>query len=392
MRPTNLQHYDVILAGGGAAGLSLAYRLNESFPERSLLIVDEKVKQENDHTWCFWSRTPSYLDAIAYRTWDRLAILSDEEANVLDLAPYRYRMVRAVDFYRHMREKLAHRDNVDFMVGTVEAVVDGATRAEVHVNAQHIAGDWVFDSRYRASDLRPQTRRHRFLLQHFLGWEIETERAVFDPHVPRMFDFRTPQQGAMRFCYVLPYTERRGLVEYTLFSNHRLPIAEYQSALHTYIDEILGAQRYRILEEEQDVIPMTDHVIPRRAGNRVLNIGTRGGRVKPSSGYAFQRIQRDARAIVQSIAAHDHPFDLPEPPRRYRTFDAMLLQILQRHGHLGRRIFLQLFRRNPIRRIFRFLDEEDGVLENLKVMTSVPPWPFIRAWVEVKRQQMIGGN
>lgn len=385
----NHKHYDVILTGGGAAGLSLAYRLNEAFPERSLLIIDEAVKRENDHTWCFWSRDTSYLDAITYRTWDQLAILSEEQQQILDLAPYRYRMVRSADFYRMMREKLAYQDRVDFMLGTVESIVDGVANAEVNVNALAIAADWVFDSRYRASDLRPLTRRHRYLIQHFLGWEIETERAVFDPNVPRMFDFRTPQAGSMRFCYVLPYTPQRGLVEYTIFSDRLLPVDEYQAALADYITSVLGARHYRILEEEQDMIPMTDHVIERRAGQRVLNIGTRGGRVKASSGYAFWRIQQDAQAIVHSLQQHNHPFNLPEPPHRYRTFDAMLLQILDRHGHLGKRIFLQLFRRNPIQRIFRFLDEAGGLGENLQLMASVPPWPFIRAWTAVKAQRWL---
>ena len=174
------------------------------------------------------------------------------------------------------------------------------------------------------------------------------------------------------------------MVEYTLFSPRLLPLETYQAALRQYLSEVLGVAHYRILEEERDLIPMTNRPFPRRAGRRVLNIGTRGGRVKASSGYAFSRIQQDAVAVVRSLQAHGHPFDLPRTPRRYQVFDAMLLNILQRRGDRGAAIFAQLFRRNPIQRIFRFLDEEGGWGENLALMASVPPVPFAQAWVRIK--------
>jgi lycopene beta-cyclase len=383
-----MRHYDVILAGGGAAGLSLAHHLAQHprFADARLLIIDEAVKDRNDHTWCSWLRDPEPFDEIAYRVWDRLAFIAPGFEQTFDLAPYRYRMVRAIDLYRHVRERLAPKPNVDVLLGRVERVVDGDEQAEVHVNALTCTGDWVFDSRYRASDYRPTDRRHHHLIQHFLGWEIETAAPVFDPEVPVFFDFRTPQDGAMRFVYVLPTDERHGLVEYTLFSQHLLPRANYENALRAYIRDALGAGKFRILTEEQDLIPMTDRRFPRRAGRRVMNVGTRGGRVKASSGFAFHRMQEDSAAIVASLATHGHPFDVPQAPPRFHTFDAMLLDVLTQPGDLGARTFTALFRKNPIQRIFRFLDEETTWAEDLQVMASVPWVPFVKAWFNVKRR------
>ena len=379
--------YDVILAGGGAAGLSLAYQLRRAFPNIAMLIVDEEVKNQNDHTWCYWSTTPSYVDTLAYRTWDRLAVYTPNAILHHDLAPYRYHMVRAIDFYRFVREELACRPGVQFLRGTIRDISESEAPqggfAEVMVNEIAYRAKWVFDSRYRAETYRPLTRQYHYLTQHFLGWEIEAEEAIFDPQRFTMFDFRTPQQGAMRFFYVLPYTEKHGLVEYTLFSDDLLPLNTYRRALEHYIEHQLGITHYRVLEEERDLIPMTDHPYPRRVGRQTLNIGTRGGRVKPSSGYAFQRIQDDAVAITQSLERYDHPFAIPKSPGRYRLYDTMLLQILHRHGHLGAPIFARLFQRNPVQRVFRFLDEEDGLWENLKLMASVPSWPFVRAWLRI---------
>jgi lycopene beta-cyclase len=384
--------YDVILAGAGAAGLSLAYRLAQAYPDRRLLIIDEKVKRDNDHTWCYWAPGTSYLEPVVYRTWDRLRVTADTYDQVLDINPYRYHLVRSSDFYRFIRRELGGRANVDFLLGTVERIADGEEEAEVTVNALTYQSEWVFDSRYRAADYRPLTHRHHYLIQHFVGWEVETPKPIFDAGCVQWFDFRTPQRDDMRFFYVLPYTERRALVEYTIFSTTLLPLETYRDALRTYISTTLGAEGYHILGEEEDLIPMTDHPARRRAGRRVMNIGTRGGRVKPSSGYAFRRIQNDATAIVSSLKQHDHPFDVPATPPRYAFFDAMLLDILEHHGNLGKPIFTQLFQRNPITRVLRFLDEEDNWRENLKLMASVPSWPFIRAAASVVATRISGAG
>jgi lycopene beta-cyclase len=117
-----------------------------------------------------------------------------------------------------------------------------------------------------------------------------------------------------------------------------------------------------------------------------MNVGTRGGRVKASSGFAFHRIQQDSAAIVASLAAHGHPFAVPQAPPRFHTFDAMLLDVLTQSGDLGARTFTALFRKNPIQRIFRFLDEETTWAEDLQVMASVPWIPFTKAWFNVKRR------
>jgi len=380
-----MKHYNFILAGGGAAGLSLAYHLSQSaLRDQSILIIDQHVKNRNDHTWCSWTKDPTPFDNITYRTWDKLAFYGEDYETVLELSPYHYRMVRALDFYRFTRETLNSHSNVDFMMGKVERIADGDRHAEVLVNELTFSGDWIFDSRHDVADYRPLSNRYHYLTQHFLGWEIETQRPVFNPEIPNFFDFRTPQHGAMRFVYVLPFSEYRALVEYTLFSSQLLPLADYEYGLKAYIRDVLGVHSYQILAEERDLIPMTDHPFPRRAGRHVMNIGTRGGRVKATTGFAFQRIQRDCAAIVHSLLTHEHPFDIPTPAARYRTFDAMLLQILYRHGDLSKRVFTDIFKKNPVDRIFRFLDEQGNLWENLQLMASVPPWPFMRAWLKLK--------
>jgi lycopene beta-cyclase len=218
---------------------------------------------------------------------------------------------------------------------------------------------------------------------HFRGWEIETPQPRFDPRAATFLDFRTPQQGSMRFFYVLPFSEQRALVEYTLFSTTALHHDEYALALTAYLKNAWKIADYHIAHEEGGIIPITDQPYPRRMGQHVMTIGTKAGRIKPTTGFAFMRIQDDSAAIVQSLVKHDQPFDVRPDSRRYRRYDALLLEIMERHGEEINSIFTTLFRRNPIDRVLRFLDEAGSPLENLQLIATMPPRRFLQALAQL---------
>jgi lycopene beta-cyclase len=62
-----------------------------------------------------------------------------------------------------------------------------------------------------------------------------------------------------------------------------------------------------------------------------------------------------------------------------------LLDIMQRQGEQTRDIFTQLFQRNPVERIFQFLDEKTNWSDNLRIMNSVSAGPFLRSIGQVLR-------
>jgi lycopene beta-cyclase len=375
MRP-----YDFIIAGGGAAGLSLACQLIQSpLRDRSILIVEKDAKDQNDRTWCFWADRPTRFEGIVYRSWRRLRFVGPSYTSVLDLHPYRYQMIRGIDFYRFARQELAAFPNVEFRQGSVERIADGDDHATVAVDGQPYAAEWVFDSRFRLLGFAPDSRRYHCLHQYFHGWEIETEGDAFDPQAPTFLDFRTPQQGAMRFWYVLPLSARRALVEYVACTAPERAAENHTNALRQYLQTNMGISEYRILAREGGASPLTDYPFPRRVGRRVMAIGVAGGRVNPTSGYAFMRIQRDSAAIAGSLLRMGHPFDLPPDSPRYRLYDAILLDLMAHQSQSIGPIFAALFQHNPIQRIFRFLDEAGSPWENLRLIATLPPRRFVQA-------------
>jgi lycopene beta-cyclase len=375
-----LPAYDFVIAGGGLSGLSLAYHLAHSpLGDRRILIVDQSPKSHNDRTWGYWSDRPTPFDDIIDRSWDRLRFVSPGLDRISDLGSYRYHVIRGLDFYNFIRDDLANYPNITFKRGRVKDIADGTSDAAITIDDQVIGAKWVFDSCIGRRDYEIDARRYHHLKLHFAGWEIRTDEPVFDPGVATLMDFRIPQEDETRFFYILPFSEHQALVEYTIFSTTAMSHVQYQEALRSYIKHHLSLESFEIVRRESGIIPITDQPFPRRSGRRVMSIGAKGGRIKPTTGYAFSRIQEDSAAIVDSLLRTGQPFDVPADPYRFRLCDAILLEIMQHRGRQVRPIFEAMFAGNEIDRIFHFLDEAALPWEQLAVIPTLPPLPFLRA-------------
>ena len=382
--------YDYVLVGGGAAGLSLAYQLAQEprLATMRVLLIEPETKTQNDRTWSFWADEPTPFDGLAVGEWTKIAFRSPGFNGVFDLGRYRYRTIRGLDFYQFVHRALAALPSrftvLRDRVATLENTPDGV-QVRTETGAEFTAR-YAFDSRLPA--IAPQPDSYRYLLQHFVGWEVETDHDVFDPAVVEFMDFRGAQHHEARFMYVLPFGPRRALVEYTLFSAQTLAKEEYEAHILEYLKNNLGLTEanYRITAEETGAIPMTDHPLPARVGAHIINLGTRAGRAKPSTGYAFRRIQAQSARLVAALAATGQPPQDPTGDRwQFRLFDTLLLDIMQRRGEVTRDLFRQLFERNPVGRIFQFLDEKTSWADNLRIMNSVSPGPFMRSIGHVLR-------
>ena len=385
-----VQMFDYLIVGGGAAGLSLAYHIAQEprLASKKVLLIEPEAKNQNDRTWSFWADEPSPFDGIVAHEWRRIAFRSPGFERVIDLGRYRYKTINGLDYYRFVHRALAEQPAQFTVVrGLAQELENTPTGVRVRTtDGAAYNACYAFDSRPPALAKLKRPEKHRYLLQHFVGWEIETDVNVFDPTTVEFMDFRGEQQHEARFIYVLPFSPRKALVEYTLFSETPLPKTEYEAAIREYLHNALGLTTYRITAEEVGAIPMTDHPLPGCTGAHIVNLGTRGGRAKPSTGYAFKRIQQHSVRLVAALAETGQPpADATGDRWQFHLFDTLLLDIMRRQGETTRDIFRQLFERNPIARIFRFLDEQTSWAENLRVMNSVSPGPFMKSIGHVVR-------
>ena len=373
---------DYLIIGGGAAGLSLAYHLAQEprLDGKRIIVVEPEAVKANDRTWRYWAIGSTPFESIETHCWDKLVLRTPNYEQAFGLGSYRYRMVKAQDFYDYVHRALDARP-AQFIrrAGCVIALIEEPNGVCVHLaDGQTLRTCYAFDS--RLPSLTRQPSRYLYLEQHFRGWEVETDYDFFDPDTVQFMDFRVPQHGQARFVYALPFSERRALVEFTVFSPHRLPAEEYKTELRRYLAEHLGGRPYRIVAEEEGGIPMTNHPLSARTSPHVVNLGTRAGRAKPSTGYTFARIQLHSARLVQALAATGHPpVDATGDRWQFRLFDTLLLDVIQRQGEQLGSIFSDLFRHNAVPQLFAFLDEQTSWRENIHIMRSVSPWPFLHS-------------
>ncbi|MNS63793.1 Lycopene cyclase protein [compost metagenome] len=213
--------------------------------------------------------------------------------------------------------------------------------------------------------------------QHFIGWKIKTQEPVFNPEKATFMDFSVAQKRNTRFMYVLPFSETEALVEYTLFSKDLLPQKEYEDEIKKYLEK-LRITNYELIEKERGAIPMTSYPFWKNNTQNILNIGSAGGWTKASTGYTFKNASKKSRSLV-SFLLKENDFRKFHRKDKFWFYDLLLLDILNTKNHLGSSIFSTLFKKGNPTLIFKFLDEETSLYEDIKVILKCPTKPFLQA-------------
>ena len=336
------------------AGLSLAFYLYQStLCDKKILIIDREIKNQNDHTWCFWEKEENLFEEIIFRKWNGVWFHGTRGfSKFLSLENYVYKMIRAVDFYAFVFSEIKQNNNFTFLQAEISAVENDVVKTN---QGDFRAGNFVFDSFTRKTYDNPN---YQNLWQHFLGWVIETDEGKFNPNEPTLFDFRVEQKNECRFAYILPVSENKALVEFTVFSDNILPKTEYEENLEKYVAEILKISDYKILESEYGVIPMSDEPHEEFFGKKTIRIGTSGGYVKSSTGYSFQQTQTRLQKLVKDLekGQMEQVRGLKSKWKSY--LDSVLLNVLLTKKHPADDVFTHLFQNNKSSQVLKFLDED----------------------------------
>jgi lycopene beta-cyclase len=368
------------------SGLLLAMRLlgqSRSSSGPRILLVDPRGADDRRCTLAFWTTGSTPLDRWALREWDQLRVIGhDDRIRQLALAESRYRAiawdVARADILAHLRTD----PRVTFLVAAVDDIRDGQHMAAVRVDGQWIGARWVYDSRPRragspAHAPQPPDRRQPQALtlhQTFRGVWVQSAGARVDPSAATLLDFSADDGPELGFAYVLPVDERRAMVmAVRMGATRELPDPV------PAIPRELGTDGWQVVAEERGDTELRTPVLPRREGRRILAIGSRGGRVRASTGYAVMRMIADARAITTSVRRHGHPFAIPGDPWQDRALDAVWLHALQRERAALEPAFLALFSGVPVEVVLRFLDGRGSVRDHVRVVAALPPSPFLAA-------------
>ena len=370
---------DVIIAGAGLSGLSLAVALLDAgLPDKTrILLVDPReALSGTDRTWSFFDLVPHAFEAAITHRWTHWRVRNGG-AEALRSAPgLTYCCIPGERFYELALHRLVSAGNsVEFMLGvTVEHVEDLGDRVAVQTSAGVLSARLAMDSRPPELPRATDGDKDVNLLQHFRGRVIRSTEPVFEVDTATLMDFDVTQAHGIHFVYVLPFDAHTALVESTFFTERVLPDEVYETAIETWLAQRLPHSTLQTVSREAGVIPMTTAPFDAWPSPRIVRIGTAGGHAKPSTGYAFLAVQRFVHEFAPRVIAALREGGYAEPPaaRSARTvaLDTIFLSYLRSRPERAPETFYRLFERVPPAVLARFLSDTGSLADDLTVMRT----------------------
>ena len=227
-------------------------------------------------------------------------------------------------------------------------------------------------------DSRPPSAPENCLVQHFIGQIIQTSLPCFNPKKAMLMDFRCDQSHGIHFIYMLPFSEDTALVESTFFSPALHEDTVYLDAISTYMNEIIGQPEYDVLHQEKGQIPMAQL---EKHDKNFLGIGTNGGALRASSGYAFSFIQKQVQDLAHKLrngqTIHQQN-DIKHPIRFIdRWMDGIFLRVISAHPQIAPQLFMQLAEKLSGDEFAAFMSGQAGFKIYAKIIAAMPKRLFV---------------
>ncbi len=375
--------YDIIISGGGCAGLSMAWHLYRFGPaDQSILLIEPESESQNDKTWCYWNPKAVPFHHLRKHTWDHINLITDSSDIQCPIHPHPgYHAIDSATYRNWIHQDIANHPYLKVDHGKTRFWKETEDRVIVSTDHGEISGKILFQNHDAGKDLFSESRFG--IKQHFVGWEIQVDRPLFNPSQATFMDFRVDQSSGLAFMYMLPWSENNALFEFTLFSVATLTKEDYEEGIKKYLKDHydLKDDDYRIKRSERGVIPMVENAYS-SGTEHVRPIGIVSGAAKPSSGYAFTRIQKQCRFLAESMKQHQPPPHYPASLYRYRAYDIIMLHIIKNRPEVAIKAFEMMFSNLPAPKLLRFLDEETSFREDLAILNSVSKLPFLNATIK----------
>ncbi|MCH6200467.1 lycopene cyclase family protein [Aquiflexum sp. LQ15W] len=379
--------YDYIISGLGCAGLSLIYYLLDSpLRDKKILLIDNSSKIENDRTWCYWAEKPLKIHPknTPLIFWDSISISKSKEAVIADLENLKYYHIKSSDFYSEVIEKIKKFPNVSFIKDSVEKI-ESITGKPVEVMTSKF-GVFKSDFLFNSISFSPSLNNSSVLKQSFVGWKVSCKNDCFDPSAVSLMHFVTDQESKTDFFYVLPYSKKEALIEYTLYTKSGVEISEMEKKLSEYIENELGESEYEISFKESGSIPMTTFEAPLHRETNIINLGTLAGCSKPSTGYTFYDIQKHCMSIVSELRKTGTVSSRKWNRKpRFRFYDNIILNIAVKWPTALPDIFRQMFSNNQANLVLKFLHEETSFWEEIGLLSRLKFSIFLKSLLNYER-------
>ncbi|MFT7389404.1 MAG: lycopene beta-cyclase [Candidatus Endobugula sp.] len=353
---------DIAIIGGGSAGITLAAKLRNC----SAAVVEPRTPAERDCSWALWAdgHQQKQFASAAKGSWRQWRLI-DHDTEVLHSSDhYRYTSLSSAQYMTQCESELC--EGVDLVRAAAHDIVAAGKGGSFTAAGQHYKAAQLYDS-------RPPKMAEASLKQHFLGWEIRTKAAIDKPDVATLMDFRVDQSRGLHFIYMLPFSDRRLLIESTMISHQLEDKGWYRQAIEQWLcDQSIEIEEK--LGEEAGIIPMQT-VIPVDAA--IASIGAASGAIRLSSGYAFTGIQAQVSQLAQNINAGEYSVPDPITPTLIRM-DKIYNRVLIAQPELGVTMMMKTAQALDADGFARFMLGGATFVDWARVILAMPKMAFIK--------------
>jgi len=368
-----LEKRDLVIIGGGCAGLSLAIELAQQNIAIQTTILEPRPEYQNDRTWSFWAKAKHPLSHLVHHRWSdwSYGVLGAPRASKQDPG-FPYQTIRSIDFYQHAKQVIGNSTQIDLALDeTVHRVAKHEDHWRIETNKRALLANAVVDTRPPTGTQLQSAQ----MLQCFVG-EVISKPGAFSTDTAELMTDMTADAHGFLFSYCLPTSPDTALIEATRFSAMAPDWPILQQDL-LKIKTRRGWLDAKVLETEQARLPMG--MSTKRSDDPMLVIaGTSAGGLRAASGYGFLRIQRWARACAKALAKDGRPLPHAPDPKLQAWMDRLFLDVLCSHPDQVPGLFFKLYNHLDTKVLIRFMNDESSLLDKLKVIQSLPARPFLR--------------
>ena len=392
----------IAILGAGLAGLSFACALLEQGVRDPIIILERRREIAVPGSWCTWATEPLRFAELARRSWSRWSIAADGTRATAASTEHPLLLLEAPTVLGAACERLLAAPQVELHTGVeVHEVHDAGEGGEIRTSTGTFAAAHVFDALGLASPLlhaRPAAPGTFELVQSFLGWTVEAEAPVFAAGEATLMAFDGARPRGLSFHNVLPLDAHTALIRHASVAPEATRPEAHRARLEAHLGTLAPATAWRVLAEEVGELSMSTRTFPAHHGPRIHTLGAAAGAVRPSSGYAFSRIQRHSTEMARALArgARSGAVSWPERvgPTRLAGLDAIFLHALAAEPERFPQIFLEMARRVPGSSFARFMTDVSTPLEEARMIAALPKEPFIAAALRagIPRRELVAAR
>lgn len=338
------------LLGAGCASLSLHHYLRDTQVE-CVFYGQKTTALEKPHFWGFW-KFDWLEDAASLSTkhWQEWQFADHQKLITHHSKNHPYHALKSTDWLTHcISNKMLDMRPIP------------STNTD----------DLVLDSR------TPHPPKNS-LVQHFIGQIVKTPKPCFNPEKAMLMDFRCDQSRGIHFIYMLPFSTDTALIESTFFSKKLHADETYLNAISDYMRAVVGQPEFTVIQSEKGRIPMAELA---KHDPNLLGIGSNGGCLRASSGYAFSFIQKQVSHLATMLANGDkiqQQNQIKNPIRRAdRWMDRIFLAVISHHPHQAPKLFMKMAKALTGDEFASFMSGQAGIKTYLKIISAMPKGLFL---------------